>query len=289
MLLSGCSELILFNSKGPIADSEHFLILVAFGLMLIVVLPVFVMAFWFARKYRASNTKADYRPNWAFSTKIELAIWLVPIIIVTILSYLAWTTSFQLDPYKPINPHSASLNIEVVSLDWNWLFIYPEQNIAVVNELVFPVNVPLSFKLTSATVLTSFFIPQLGSQMYVMAGMQTRLNLMADEPGVFVGQNQEFSGAGYSTMHFKAISTSPEKFKAWTQKAKESPNKLNLATYENLAKPNVDHDVTLYSSVEPDLFAYIMRQFNPNLGRSPDRMNRTASANAKTIYSAEEN
>jgi len=289
ILLSGCNELILFNSKGPIGDSEQFLILVAFGLMLIVVIPVFVMVFWFARKYRASNTKADYRPKWDYSARIELVIWLVPILIVITLSYLVWTRSFQLDPYKPIDSNSAALNIEVVSLDWNWLFIYPEQNIAVVNQLVFPANVPLSFKLTSATVMTSFFIPQLGSQIYVMAGMQTRLNLLADEPGVFVGQNQEFSGRGYSQMHFKAISTSPEEFEAWTQKAKESPSKLNTATYEELAKPNINHPITLYSSVEPHLFTSIIRQFNPNMGMSPDRMSGMASPNSKKIRPSEEN
>jgi cytochrome o ubiquinol oxidase subunit 2 len=164
--LSGCSTIILFDPKGPIGDSERFVILAAIGLMLIVITPVFIMAFWFPLKYRASNTQATYQPKWSYSAKIDLVMWGVPMAIVTVLAILAWNLTHALDPYKPIPSAQQPLNIQAVSLDWKWLFIYPEQNIAAVNQLTFPVQVPLSFKITSDTVMTSFFIPQLGSQIY---------------------------------------------------------------------------------------------------------------------------
>jgi cytochrome o ubiquinol oxidase subunit II len=253
--------MVLFDPKGPIGEAERFLIIAAFVLMLIVVIPVFVMVFWFSLKYRASNRNAAYTPKWSYSAKIDLVVWLVPIAIVTALGYLAWTDTFRLDPYRPIDRDVKPVNIQVVSLDWNWLFIYPDHNIAVVNELVFPAGVPLSFRLTSDTVMTSFFIPQLGSQIYAMAGMQTRLHLLADEPGVYAGQNQEFSGRGYADMHFKAIATSREDFEAWVQKARQSSKKLDLARYEELEKPNVGHPVVYFSPVKSDLFDHIMRKY----------------------------
>lgn len=259
--LGGCSHMVLFDPKGPIGEAERFLIVMAFALMLIVVIPVFVMVLWFSLRYRASNAKAAYRPKWSYSARIDLVVWLIPIAIVTALAYLAWTGTCQLDPYKPIDPDVKPVSIEVVSLDWNWLFIYPDHNIAVVNQLVFPAKVPLSFRLTSDTVMTSFFIPQLGSQIYAMAGMQTRLHLMADEPGVYAGQNQEFSGRGYADMHFKAIATSQKEFEAWVQKAKQSSNKLDLTRYEELEKPNVGYPVTCFSSVKPDLFEHILSKY----------------------------
>jgi cytochrome o ubiquinol oxidase subunit 2 len=258
--LTGCGMVVL-QPKGPIARAEAFIIYIAFALMLVIVVSVFVLAFWFSVRYRASNKKAAYKPNWATSLKIELVIWLVPAIIVLFLSYLAWTSTYQLDPYKPINSAVKPLQIEVVSLDWNWLFIYPDYSIATVNELVLPVDTPLNFRLTSATVMTSFFVPQLGSQIYAMAGMQTRLHLMADETGIFDGHNQEFSGKGYVRMHFKAIVKTPEQFEVWAQKARQSPVTLSLAEYKALSKPHVNHPVTIYSSVVPGLFDTIVRQF----------------------------
>ena len=265
--LSGCSDMVVLNPKGPIGHEEAFLIYVAFALMLIVVVPVFIMAFWFAFRYRASNKKATYKPNWAHSNTIEWVVWLVPIAIVLALSYLTWTRTYDLDPYKPIQANEKPLRVEVVSMDWNWLFIYPDYNIATVNELVFPEKTPLSFRLTSASVMTSFFIPQLGSQMYVMAGMQTQLNLLADEPGVFDGRNLEFSGHGYASMHFKAISKTPEEFREWIKKAKESPDTLSMAQYNELSEPNLNYPVTVYSSVVPGLFNHIMSEFMGWMGK----------------------
>lgn len=261
-MLGGCTKMILFDPKGPIGDTERFVIVVAFVLMLIVVIPVIIMAFWIPRKYRAGNTSSEYRPKWSYSGKIELVIWLVPAAIVTCLAILIWITTYRLDPYKPIESTANPVNIEVVSLDWKWLFIYPDENIAVVNQMVFPTNVPLSFKLTSDTVMTSFFIPQLGSQIYAMAGMQTRLHLLADEPGTYAGQNQQFSGEGYTEMTFKANAVSPEQFTAWLKDIKQSPETLDLARYRELQKPTHGYPKSSFSSVKPGLFDYIIGTYH---------------------------
>ncbi len=263
ILFSGCNQMLLFNPKGPIGEAERTDIYIAIALMLIVVIPVFVMAIWFPWKYRASNTKATYMPKWSYSGKIDLLVWLVPIAIITGLATLVWIETHRLNPYKPIESDVRPIPIEAVSLDWKWLFIYPEQNIASVNELVFPARVPLSFRVTSDTVMTSFFIPQLGSQIYGMAGMQTRLHLMADEPGVYRGQNQQFSGDGFSKMHFKARAVLRKEFDEWVKKTRQSSNKLDLARYEEMEKPTIGYPVTLFSAVQPGLFDDIIRKFNP--------------------------
>ena len=276
--LGGCSDMLLLHPKGPIGDTERFVIIAAVALMLIVVIPVVFMVFFFPRKYRATNTKATYMPKWSRSGKIEWVIWLVPAIIITVLGILIWNTTLRLDPYKPIDAGVKPINIEAVSLDWKWLFIYPNQDIATVNQLVFPANVPLSFRITSGTVMTSFFIPQLGSQIYAMAGMQTRLHLMADEPGTYIGQNQQFSGRGYADMNFKAIAVPREQFEAWVRKVKQSPNKLDLTRFEKLEKPSVSYPETQFSSVKPDLFDHILRKYNEPKGKNPGIMNEGVDA-----------
>ena len=273
-LLGGCSTIVLFDPKGPIGESERFLIIVAIALMAIVVIPVFIMAVWFPLKYRAANTAAAYLPKWSYSAKIDLVMWAVPMAIVTVLAMLAWTRTHALDPYKPIPSTEKPINIEAISLDWKWLFIYPDQNIATVNQITFPVKVPLSFKITSDTVMTSFFIPQLGSQIYAMAGMQTRLHLLADKPGTYAGHNNQISGRGYADMHFKANAVSREEFQSWVQKIRQSPEKLDLDRYEKLANPSVGHTVIYFSSVKPDLFEYILRKSDPTWGKNHDHMSR---------------
>jgi len=281
--LGGCSSILLFDPKGPIGEAERFLIIAAIALMLIVIIPVFIMDFWFPLKYRASNTQSTYMPKWSYSAKIDSIMWAVPIAIVTVLAILAWTNTHALDPYKPIASAEKPINIEAVSLDWKWLFIYPDQNIATVNQITFPVNVPVSFKLTSNTVMTSFFIPQLGSQIYAMAGMQTRLHLLADKPGAYAGHNQQFSGRGYAGMHFKANAVSREEFQSWVQKVRQSPEKLDLDRYEKLANPSVSDPVTYFSSVKPDLFKHILRKSDPIWGKDHDHMSgRPASTRTRT-------
>ena len=261
LMMTGCNKLIVLNSKGPIGQEQTTLIYMSIGAMLIVIVPVFVMTYLFVKRYRASNNNPDYQPNWVHSTKIELVIWLVPLIIVAFLSYLVWVKTYELDPYKPIASDNKPLNIQVISMDWNWLFIYPDYNIAMVNELVIPEKVPLSFRLTSATVMTSFFIPQLGSQMYAMAGMQTKLHLMADETGTFEGHNIEFSGEGYDTMHFKVVAKTMQDFDEWVNQAKKNNKQLDLATYAKLNQPIADYPITIFAPVEPGLFDHVMKSF----------------------------
>ena len=272
VFLSGCSQTLLFDPKGPIGDTERLVIIVSFALMLIVVIPVFIMAIWFPWKYRASNTKAPYEPKWSHSTKIESVVWLVPAVIVTVLGIIVWKTTHQLDPHKPIETGVKPIIIEAISLDWKWLFIYPDQQIATVNQIVFPANVPLSFKLTSATVMTSFFIPQLGSQIYAMAGMQTQLHLLADEPGTYAGQNQQFSGDGYADMNFKALAVSQGEFESWISKIRQSPDKLDMGRYQELEEPSRDNPVTYFSTIAPNLFEHILGKYNKAMNMDPDAM-----------------
>ena len=260
-LLSSCEKLEVLNSHGTVGQQESFLIKLSLALMLIVVIPVFIMVFWFAVRYRASNKKATYKPKWGHSNLIEALVWGVPILIIIILSYLTWTKTIELDPYKPLKSEKKPIQVEVISTDWNWLFIYPDYNIAVVNQLVFPEKTPVKFRLTSASVMSSFFIPQLGSQIYAMAGMQTKLNLMANQTNVYTGQNQEYSGNGYARMRFKAISTTREEFDEWVKKAQSAPMALTKAQFDSLKIPHTNNPVTLYSSVATGLFDQVKGEF----------------------------
>jgi cytochrome o ubiquinol oxidase subunit 2 len=261
-LLSGCSShLVLLDPKGPVGEREKFLIITSFLLMMIVVIPVFFMAFYFPWKYRASNEKATYMPKWSHSTKIEVVIWVVPALIVVALSYLVWTDTHTLSPFRPLASKQKAINIDAISLDWKWLFIYPDLHIATVNQIRFPAGVPVHFRITSDTVMTSFFIPQLGSQIYAMAGMETQDNLLANEPGTFAGLNSQFSGPGFSKMHFKAIATSQQGFQDWIKEVRQSQGKLDLATLHKLEKPSFVNPVTYYSSVRPNMFEHIMHKY----------------------------
>ncbi|MCF7768639.1 MAG: ubiquinol oxidase subunit II [Achromobacter pulmonis] len=257
MLLGGCNMEIL-SPKGDIGAQEKTLLFTATGLMLLVVIPVIIMVLTFAWKYRASNTKADYQPKWAHSTAIEVVVWTIPCVIVAILAVITWRSTHALDPYKPLVSEHKPVTIEVVSLDWKWLFIYPEYDIATVNEIAFPVDVPVNFRITSASVMNSFFIPQLGSQIYSMAGMETKLHLNAREPGTYAGISANYSGAGFSGMRFKAIATSQEGFDNWVKQAKASGTALTPAVYQELTKRSEHNPVARYASVPPSMFDYIL-------------------------------
>lgn len=262
LLLSGCSGGIL-DPKGQVGEAEKNLILTATGLMLIVVIPVIFMTFYFAWKYRHNRPDADkdYEPDWAHSNKIEFVMWIVPIIIIGILATITWKTTHELDPYRPIAPEEDTMTIEVVSMDWKWLFIYPEQGIAVVNEMALPVKKAVKFKITSNSVMNSFFIPQLGSQIYTMAAMQTQLHLIADQPGIYQGLSSNYSGSGFSGMTFKVHVDDDATFDAWVDKVRASNNPLTLDKYKALSKPSEKEPVTYYSSVENGLFKYILNEF----------------------------
>ena len=262
VVLSGCSSMAVLNPKGQVGSDEKTLIITAAIVMLIVIIPVVVMTIVFAYRFRASNKKATYKPEWAHSRKIEAVVWGVPILIVLALSILSWVTTHSLDPFRPLSiKDKQPVTIQVVSLDWKWLFIYPDQDIATVNEIQFPVNTPVNFQLTSATVMNSFFIPQLGSQIYTMAGMKTQLHLVADHAGTYRGLSANFSGRGFSGMTFKAIATSKANFDDWVKKVKASSKTLDAGSYKQLAKPSEDNSVEYYSSVPPNLFKSILRMY----------------------------
>jgi cytochrome o ubiquinol oxidase subunit 2 len=229
------------------------------------------MAVGFAWKYRASNKDAKYSPNWSHSNKVEAVVWTVPILIILFLAVLTWKTTHALEPSKPLVHDEKPITIEVVSMDWKWFFIYPEQGIATVNEIAFPANTPVQFKVTSNSVMNSFFIPRLGSQIYAMAGMQTNLHLIANEAGTYDGISASYSGPGFSGMKFKAIAT-PDRaaFDQWVEKAKQSPNTMSdMAAFEKVAAPSEYNKVEYFSNVKPDLFKDVIGKFMDH-GKSMD-------------------
>lgn len=281
MALSGCSpsDMPVAEPGGPIALAERDILIRASWIMLIVILPVIVLAFWFSWRYRASNTKARYEPDW-MSVKLDAVVWAIPTLIVIAIAVHVWIYTHELDPYKPIDTEVKPLEVQAVAQDWKWLFIYPEQNIATVNELAFPAGVPLSLKITSDTVMNSFFVPALAGQIYAMAGMQTRLHLLADKPGEFYGRNVQYSGSGFADQQFRAIATSDEDFDSWVAKVKGSSDTLDASTYEELAKPSEKVPVTYYSGVEPNLFDNIIAKWRE--GDITDPPPSTAEAETET-------
>lgn len=263
-----CSPWTLLDPKGPIAAAEKHLILTAFALMLIVVIPVIVMAFAFAWKYRASNTRAIYAPKWDNSHAVEVVVWAVPAVIVLILGTLVWRSTHALTPEKPIESKAKTLTVEVVAMNWKWLFIYPEQGIAVVNRLIIPKDTPVHFRITSDTVMTSFFIPRLGGQIYAMSGMQTNLNLLADQTGSFRGLNTQFSGEGFAGMHFETVVTAQDAFREWVAETRHGASNLDGLSLKQLELPGENVKPIYFSSVEPGLFQSILRKYAPD---TPDR------------------
>jgi cytochrome o ubiquinol oxidase subunit 2 len=270
VLLSGCSlaHFPLLNPHGPIGQHEFDLILTAFLIMLIPVLPVIVMTLWFAWRYRATRSETTTPRGWS-EHAVEIVVWTVPIAIVIALGILTWVTTHQLDPYKPIASSAKPVQIEAIALNWKWLFIYPDAHIATINQLVIPTGVPVSFRLTSGTVMASFFIPRLGSQVYAMAGMQTRLHLLADQPGNYTGLNSQFSGAGFPEMHFNVTATSETGYQAWLQQLKQGGSTLDMARFEQLALPTTHNPVLQFASVQPGLFNAVMQRYHPAPGTTP--------------------
>ncbi len=262
-VLSGCQTPVIFNPKGVISEQERTLILEAIGLMLLVVVPVIILVLVFAWKYRETNKDAKYDPKFYHSNTLEVIVWGIPIIIIAILATITWKTTHQLDPYKSIPSDEKPITVEVVALDWKWLFIYPEQNIATINFLEFPANVPLNLKVTADAPMNAFQIPQLGSQIYAMAGMQTKLHLMANESGDYEGRAVNYSGHGFYGMHFVARATSKEQFNEWVEQVKKSSEPLSDEKYNELVKPSYSNAVTTYYPVKNNLFKEIMAKFMP--------------------------
>jgi cytochrome o ubiquinol oxidase subunit 2 len=257
--LGGCSEGVL-NPQGPIASAERLLLINSTAIMLVVVIPVIVATLAFAWWYRSSNTRAIRSLDESYEGRVEFVTWSIPALTVILLGGVIWIGSHQLDPRAPITENSDPLRVDVVALDWKWLFIYPDQGIAAVNQLVIPAGTPVEFRLTSATVMNSFFVPQLGSQIYTMGGMTTHLNLLADNQGEYPGFSANFSGDGFSWMQFVVKSVSAGDFNAWVEQVRGSGSALDDTGYAELAKPSKAVPPATYRSVAPQLFEHIIDQ-----------------------------
>ena len=255
----------VLQPAGQIAQKERNLIIFALLLSVLVVVPVFTMAITIAWKYRENNHKTKkYSPDWDHSRLFESIWWGVPLVIILVLSVVTWRSSHALDPYKTLASTNKPITIQVVALNWKWLFIYPEQNIASVNQVQFPVNTPVNFDITSDTVMNSFWVPSLGGQIYAMPGMMTQLHLMADKAGSYRGSSANISGVGFAGMTFVAKAGSSSDFNNWVQSVKQGSQPLNQSTYKQLAKPSENNSVVYYSSEQPGLFdTTIMKYMEP--------------------------
>ena len=270
LLASGCSRGIL-DPAGPVGSAEKQILINSTAIMLAIIIPTMIATVGFAWWFRRGNAKATYRPDWEYSGAIEMVVWAIPLLTIMLLGGIAWIGSHDLEPSKPLKSAAVPLKVEVVSLDWKWLFIYPDQGIATVNQLVVPAGVPVSYRLTSATVWNSFFVPQLGSMIYTMPRMTTRLNLKADRPGVYDGISSHFSGDGFSGMNFKVQAVPAEQFAAWAQSARSSQLKLDGFGYAELSKPSSYVKPITYGAVVPGLYdAIVANRTPPNPVPAPE-------------------
>jgi cytochrome o ubiquinol oxidase subunit 2 len=267
-LLTAC-DMVVLRPSGDVAVQQGQLVVLSTLLMLLIIVPVIVLTLVFAWRYRESNTKARYTPDWDHSVQLELLIWAAPLLIIIALGALTWIGTHTLDPYRsltridssrPMSIEAEPLNIEVVALDWKWLFIYPDHGIAVVNELAAPVDIPIRFKITASSVMNSFFIPALAGQIYAMPSMATTLHAVINRPGEFEGFSANYSGAGFSDMRFKFLGVSAGEFDRWLQKAKASKDELTRDAYLQLEKPSEREPVRRYAAVAPDLFDLVVNR-----------------------------
>lgn len=262
-LVSGC-KLVVLDPSGDVAAQQSDLILYSTVLMLIVIVPVMALTVFFAFHYRASNSKARYEPEWSHSISLEIVVWSLPMAIIICLAGLTWVATHRLDPYEPlrristdipINPEVKPMIIQAVAMDWKWLFIYPEQGVATVNEVAAIVDRPIEFQLTSATVMNSFFVPALAGQIYAMAGMQTELNAVINEPGVYEGFSANYSGEGFSKMRFRFHGLDAKAFEEWiaTVRASDGPL-LGRDAYVNLEQPSIGNPVSYFNGIESGMW-----------------------------------
>ncbi|MFL5132275.1 MAG: ubiquinol oxidase subunit II [Microvirga sp.] len=262
-LLTGC-KLVTMDPAGDIAVQQRNLIIASTALMLLVIVPVIALTFIFAWRYRASNTSATYDPDWHHSTQLEVVIWTVPLLIIIALGAMTWISTHTLDPFRPLSrlapnrPVPADvkpLRVEVVALDWKWLFVYPELGVASLNEMAAPVNVPISFRITSSSVWNTFSVPALAGMIYAMPGMETQLQAVMNKEGEFAGLSGHYSGSGFSRMTFTFRSLDQQGFEEWVAKAKASGAPLDRAAYLKLDKPSEAEPVRYFGSVENGLYA----------------------------------
>jgi len=260
--LSGCGGVL--DPRGPVGEAIRLILVDSVAIMLVIVVPVILATIGFAWWFRASNTRAAFWPDWTFSGHLELIVWAIPALVVTFLGGIAYFGSHALDPFRPLPSQTKPIEVQVVSLDWKWLFIYPEEGVAAVNQLVVPVGTPVHFRLTSSGVMNSFFVPQLGSQIYTMAGMTSQLHLQADHEGTYRGLSAQFSGDGFSDMFFDVRAVAADDYGKWIADTKAAGGEtLDMARYAWLAKPSQNVKPTTYPSVDPGLFDAIVKQATP--------------------------
>jgi len=266
--LAGCNWVVM-NPAGDIARQQADLVVTSTLLMLLIIVPVIVLTLLFAWRYRQSNQAATYSPDWDHSTRLELLIWGAPLLIIIALGAITWISTHKLDPYRPLDridenrPLAADVQplvVEVVALDWKWLFLYPEQGIATVNELAAPVDRPIRFKITASTVMNSFYIPALAGQVYAMPGMQTQLHAVINQAGVFDGFSANFSGDGFSHMRFKFHGLSNADFDQWVAQQRASGQVLTRSVYQQLEQPSQREPVRRYAGIEKGLYDAILNR-----------------------------
>ena len=259
----GAQDPSLLNPQGPISGAEMTILWDSMAIMLVIIVPTIVATLGFVWWYRASNTKARYLPDWAYSGRVELVVWAIPILVICLLGGVAWVSSHELDPAKPLASKTPAVQVQVVSLDWKWLFIYPGQGVASVNQLVIPAGTPVHLSLTSGSVLNAFSVPQLGGMLYTMNGMSTQLNLQADRPGIYYGQSAHFSGDGFSDMNFQVQAVPAGQFAAWAAQARGAPMALDKAAYQQLAVQSRVAQPITYRLAEPNLYQELVDQTIP--------------------------
>ena len=259
-LLYKAGQSAVLNPAGLIAEKEKRLFVFVAASSLLLIIPVYIMLFGFAWKFRESNKRAKYRPEWDGNRLIEGIWWGVPGALILVLSIITWQASHALDPFKPIDSAKKPLEVEVIALQWRWLFIYPEQDVATVNHLQLPKDTPVNFKVTADSPMNSFWIPQLGGQIYAMSGMATRIHLLPEKLGTYQGSSANISGAGFADMRFKAEVVEAEDFEKWIQDTRRSPQVLTISEYHKLAEPSKDKKVISYFA-QDEVFDYVLGRF----------------------------
>lgn len=296
-LLCGCHVTVL-DPSGYVAHQQSQLVVTSAILMLLIIVPVILMTLFFAWHYRQSNADAEYRPDWDHSLRLELAIWAAPLLIVIALGALTWIGSHTLDPFRPLRRIDTNhtvvagvppLTIDVVALDWKWLFIYPAQGIALVNEVAAPIDVPIRFRITSASVMNAFFVPALAGQIYAMPGMRSELNAVINHAGDYRGFSSSYSGAGFSHMEFRFLGMTPDRFTKWVERNRSATARLDRKAYRKLVQPSIADPVRRYGRIDPALFQSIVDRCvapfsacsHPTGGMQPRDMASTAEGNRK--------
>ena len=274
-MLGGCN-MVVMQPSGDIAIQQRDLIVISTILMLLIILPVMALTLFFAWKYRQSNTKADYAPDWDHSARLEIIIWSAPLAIIIALGTITWISTHKLDPYRPLDRIDAQttlpagtkpLNVQVVALDWKWLFFYPDYGVATINELAAPVNVPITFSITSSSMMNAFYVPALAGQVYAMTGMQTKLHAVINQEGSYRGFSSNYSGHGFSHMRFTFLGLSQENFDTWINKARSDGGTLGRAEYLEIEKPSEREPVRYFGNVDAGLYSAIL-----NLCADPTKM-----------------